>query len=71
MRYDEIWSIPEKRIREYFASVNADGCKIFVTPLSDRQLGGLGFPQTRVIIDGEHAEELHKAFSLNFLSGGA
>lgn len=71
VKYDEIRSVPEKRIREYFASAGTGGCEIAVTPMPERQIGRLSFPQTRVVIEGERAEEVYRAFSLNFLSGGA
>ena len=71
VRYDEVWSVSARRITEYFNRVGCAGCEITVSPLPDRQLGKLNFPQTRVIIEGENAEILHSAFSVNFLCGGA
>lgn len=71
VRYDEVWSVPARRIEEYFKTAHKAGCEISVTSLPERALGKLSFPQTRVVIDGDCAEDVHRAFSINFLCGGA
>lgn len=64
---DEIWAVPVERIKDYFRDKDAN---VTIIPLGERQIGSLKFPQTRVVITGENAEEEHRSFVLNFLSGG-
>lgn len=71
LRYDEVWSVPAHRVEEFFNNRDCLGCTVSVSSLPDRRLGSLSYPQTEVILEGEHAEELYRAFFLNFLSGGA
>ena len=85
MKYDEVWSYPIDRISEYFMSRGAvshgstcsisncliDDVAIQLTALDDREVGPISFPQTRVVIEGEKAEDVYHGFYLHFLSGGA
>ncbi|MBQ9662643.1 MAG: hypothetical protein IJV40_05780 [Oscillospiraceae bacterium] len=65
--HDEIWAIPADRITAFFQNRIAE---VTIIPLENRRLGSLSFPQTRVMITGENAEEVHREFVLNFLSAG-
>lgn len=80
MTYDEIWGYPLSQIEEFILSrgglksgesYQLDRCAVNVDPLPDRIVGSLSFPQTRVRIEGEAAEEFYHQFYLHFLSGGA
>ena len=85
MKYDEVWSYPIDRIRNYFNSVYectdsegsesvfSDGVSfsLKLEALPDRQVGPISFPQTRVVIEGTDAEQVYHGFYLHFLSGGA
>lgn len=64
---DEIWAVSAERITAFFQNRNAE---VTITPLEPRKIGSMSFPQTRVVIDGENAEEEHRAFMVNFMTLG-
>ena len=69
--YDEIWAVNAKRIRKYFQDTGQiPGRNVEVYELPDRLIGQFQFPQTRVVISGENADELHRKFVINFISLG-
>ena len=67
MIYDEIWAVDADRIKDFF-SENCD-C-VTVTSLPDRKLGSMVMPQTRIIIEGDNADELYHRFYLSFMTAG-
>ena len=67
MKYDEIWAIETTSIESFFRS-NPGEAEIVHLP--DRKIGKMALPQTRVIISGVDAEEVHRKFVLHFLSAG-
>lgn len=71
MRYDEVWSYSVDRIQEYFDLADDRGCTIELEAMPERKMGIISFPQTRVVIDGDDAEQVYHGFYLHFLSGGA
>ncbi|MBQ0041050.1 MAG: hypothetical protein KBS56_03390 [Clostridiales bacterium] len=71
MKYDEVWAYPINRIQEYFDSTNKLDCQVDLECLPEREVGPISFPQTRVVIEGEKAEDVYHGFYLHFLSGGA
>lgn len=81
MNFDEIWGIAFFRVSAFFVSQNdveKNGHCSFIfkntgielEPLPDRLLGSIRVSQTRVIIHGPEAEEIHHRFYLQFLSAG-
>ena len=69
--YDEIWAVDVKRIRKYFQDTGQIlGRDVEVYELPERPVGRYQFPQTRVVISGENADERHRKFVLNFISIG-
>lgn len=85
MKYDEVWSYPIDRISEYFESRGAvsrgstcsvsncsiDDVEIQLIALEERIVGPISLPQTRVVLEGENADQVYRDFYLHFLSGGA
>ena len=83
MKYDEVWSYPIDRIKEYFTRCGAvshdhmwviDEVVIQLFAIENRAIGPISLPQTRVVITGDNdadVEKVYHAFYLNFLSGGA
>ena len=80
----EIWAIPRERIERFFQSQNdvrpnGEGgfsfgrCEIRITPMSEREIGRLRFPQTQMEFEGSEAdtEEIHHRFVMQFISAGA
>ncbi|MCR5090469.1 MAG: DUF1952 domain-containing protein [Oscillospiraceae bacterium] len=67
MTYDEIWAVPFNRIEDYFRETGAD---VRIVSLPDRRIGSFSFPQTRIIITGENADEVYRQFRIRFLSAG-
>ena len=83
MPISEIWSIPEERIRAFFSGqddvieAGENGfscglCHILITPLPQRCVGGLSFPQTKVVFRGPEPDitDIHQRFILQFISAG-
>lgn len=81
MNFDEIWGIAFSRVSAFFASQNdveKTGSNSFkfnntcieLKALPDKSLGSMRVSQTRVIIRGLEAEEIHHRFYLQFLSAG-
>ena len=83
MQIQEIWSLTEKRIRDFFLSQNdierkeencflCGRCEILLTSLPDREVGSFRFPQTRVVFSGpeEETAAFHHRFVLQFISAG-
>ena len=77
--YDEVWSYSREQIEEYLADCKAvrsgnayaaDACTVTLETLSDREVGSLALPRTRVRMEGPGAEAFHQGFLLHFLSGG-
>lgn len=68
--YDEVWAVDAKRIERFFLDLGDTAGNVRVIALPERRVGMLAFPQTRVIIAGEDAEEIHRKFALNFMSAG-
>ena len=79
----EIWAIPRERIERFFQSQsdvrpNGDGsfsfgrCEIRITPMAEREIGRLRFPQTQMAFEGPEAdtEKIHRRFVLQFISAG-
>lgn len=66
-KFDEVWAVDKERIEAFFAE---HGGEAEVLSLPERSIGIITVPQTRVIITGENAEELHRLFNLRFLSAG-
>ncbi len=67
IKYDEVWAVDAERIKTFFRE---HGGEAEVLSLPERKIGLLTVPQTRVIITGEDAEEIHRQFILTFLSAG-
>ena len=67
MTFNEVWAIPHEQIEEFF---QAHSWEAEVVPLPHKKVGAICLPQTRVIINGLHAEEIHQQFVLHFLSAG-
>lgn len=67
MSFDEVWAVPHEIIEEFFQT---HGWAAEVTPLPPKKMGSLSLPQTRVIISGQDAEEIHRQFVLHFLTAG-
>ena len=67
IKFDEVWAIEKERIEAFFAK---HGGEAEVLSLPERSIGIMTVPQTRVIITGENAEEIHRLFNLQFLSAG-
>lgn len=65
--YDEVWSVKAEEVREFFSGREGD---VSVIPLPDKKIGAVALPQTRVIIQGDNAEELYRQFFFRFLRGG-
>ena len=65
--FDEVWAVDKDRIDAFFTE---HGGEVKVLSLPERKIGLLSVPQTRVIITGEDAEEIHRQFILTFLSAG-
>ena len=83
MQKQEVWAIHADRISAFFASQDDalqtsaeeflfSGCHVRLSPLSDRKLGGLAFPQCAVMFEGEETavEPIYRRFYLRFLSAG-
>ncbi len=70
MKYDEVWSYPVDRIKEFFDTIESN-CNIEMEALEERRVGPLSFPQTRIVIEGDDAEDVYHLFYLHFISGGA
>ena len=83
MQISETWGISAERIRAFFSGQddviqNTDDifscgcCRIIITPLSPRLVGGLCFPQTKVEFSGPEADitDIHQRFVLQFISAG-
>ncbi len=77
--YDEVWSYSRQQIEEYLAECKAvmsgntclsDDCTVTLETLSDREVGPMALPRTRVRMEGPGAGAFHQAFLLHFLSGG-
>ena len=78
----EIWAIRRERIERFFQSqkdvrLNGGGfacgqCEIRITPLPEREIGRLRFPQTQMEFEGPKAdtEKIHRRFVLQFISAG-
>lgn len=66
MKYDEVWAIDAKRIEAFFG----ENSEVTVIPLPERTLGSMTMPQTRIIIDGDDADELYRRFYLSFMTAG-
>lgn len=67
MTFNEVWAVPHETIEEFF---RAHGWEADVIPLPTKKIGALSLPQTRVVISGHDAEEIHRQFVLNFLTAG-
>ena len=67
MVYDEIWAVDANRIRAFFKDNSDD---VTIIPLPDRRLRSMVLPQTRIIITGDHADELYHRFYLAFMTAG-
>lgn len=65
--YDEIWAVDSKRVEAFFKDNSED---VTVIPLPDKKTGPLIVPQTRIIIDGQNADELYHRFYLSFMTAG-
>lgn len=82
MNYDENWGIAFTRIDDFFSSqsdVERTGDCVFsygdatiqLEELSEKRMGSLYFPRTRVRIAGDvDADEIHRRFYFRFLSAG-
>ncbi len=66
-KYDEVWAVDKERIDAFFAE---HGGEAEVISLPERSIGMMTVPQTRVMIYGQNAEEIHRLFILAFLSAG-
>ena len=67
MKYDEIWAIETERIESFFRSNRGEA---EIVHLPERKIGNMTLPQTRVIISGADAEEVHRKFVLHFVTAG-
>ena len=67
IKFDELWAVDAERIRSFFRE---HGGEAEVLSLPERKIGLLTVPQTRVMIFGNDAEEIHRQFILTFLSAG-
>lgn len=67
VKYDEVWAVDKDRIDAFFAE---HGGEAEVISLPERSIGMMTVPQTRVMIYGKNAEEVHRMFILTFLSAG-
>lgn len=67
IKFDEVWAVKKELIDEFFAE---HGGEAEVLSLPERSIGMMTVPQTRVMISGENAEEIHRLFLLKFLSAG-
>lgn len=67
MIYDEVWAIESERIESFFSN---NGGEAEIIRLPKRKIGNMSVPQTRVIISGDNAEEVHRRFVLQFAAAG-
>ena len=67
IRFDEVWAVEAVRIEEFFRD---NGGSAEVIPMPERMIGSFSFPQTRVIIYGPDAEDIHRRFVIQFASAG-
>lgn len=67
IKFDEVWAVDKERIDAFFAEHGGDA---EVISLPERSIGMMTVPQTRVMICGQNAEEIHRLFILAFLSAG-
>ena len=67
VRFDEVWAVEAERIEAFFRDT---GGTAEVIPMPERMIGNFIFPQTRVVITGDDAEEIHRQFILRFASAG-
>ncbi len=65
--YDEIWAVDTERVSAFFGE-DCDGVTVIAMP--ERQLSSMSIPQTRIIIEGEDADELYHRFYLSFMTAG-
>lgn len=66
-KYDEIWAVEVSDIEKYFHDHPAD---VRVMSLPDKKIGTMTLPQTRIMIEGDHAEMVYRQFFLHFMKGG-
>lgn len=80
-KYEEIWAVSFDRICDFFEAQPGcridirgkyilDDLEIVITPMPEKAVKSLRFPQTRVSIAGENTEKLIRAFELQFFSAG-
>lgn len=70
-KYDEVWALETERVKAFFdESRSGHKCDVDVIAMPDRSIGPISVPQTRIIINGEGADELHRRFCLKFMTAG-
>ena len=81
MCFDEIWALKYEQVCAFFEEqpgmlVHSRGhyteerAEITLSPLPEKRVGSLSFPQTRVRIEGDGAVEISRRFRLRFLTAG-
>ena len=68
--YDEVWAVDAGRVDSFFKERWGGAADVCVIALPERRVGTLAFPQTRIVISGERAEEVYHSFFLHFASAG-
>ena len=61
-------AIPSPTAGASVISNTGDGVTVIAMP--ERQLSSMSIPQTRIIIEGEDADELYHRFYLSFMTAG-